>query len=186
MKKTKQLTAPPSIILLNSSPSRQGAQIDSSTAAASWPSSVPWATPRLATSSPSSSCPSWTKRWASELLKFKDKLYFFIIIFYIKVDPAMMAALMSACSMIQTGASTEEVSTHTICALDFFLFFSLPVIFFFRNWVLPDHIFHVRSCLCLCFFYFIVATRVSKLHWMPLKEKWLKNNLRFFNSTVKT
>merc|ERR1719237_850457 len=26
-----------------------------------------------------------------------------------KVDPAMMAALMSACSMIQTGASTEEV-----------------------------------------------------------------------------
>lgn len=42
----------------------------------------------------------------------------------------MMAALMSACSMIQTGASTEEVSTHTICALDFFLFFSLPERFF--------------------------------------------------------
>ena len=27
----------------------------------------------------------------------------------IKVDPAMMAALMAACSVIQTGANTEEV-----------------------------------------------------------------------------
>ena len=26
-----------------------------------------------------------------------------------KVDPAMMAALMAACSIIQTGANTEEV-----------------------------------------------------------------------------
>ena len=27
-----------------------------------------------------------------------------------KVDPAMMAALMAACSIIQTGANTEEVN----------------------------------------------------------------------------
>ena len=28
----------------------------------------------------------------------------------VKVDPAMMAALMAACSVIQTGANTEEVN----------------------------------------------------------------------------
>ena len=32
-----------------------------------------------------------------------------IVIIPNKVDPAMMAALMAACSIIQTGANTEEV-----------------------------------------------------------------------------
>ena len=36
-----------------------------------------------------------------------------------KVDPAMMAALMAACSVIQTGANTEEV---TIILLTLILF----------------------------------------------------------------
>ena len=35
-----------------------------------------------------------------------------------KVDPAMMAALMAACSVIQTGANTEEVIDHGELVMD--------------------------------------------------------------------
>lgn len=39
-----------------------------------------------------------------------------------QVDPAMMAALMAACSVIQTGANTEEV---TIILLFFIILFQI-------------------------------------------------------------
>jgi len=65
----------------------EGAQIDSSTAAA------------LLAATCSMGNPEVGNKLAELLMPELDE----------KVDPAMMAALMSACSMIQTGASTEEV-----------------------------------------------------------------------------
>jgi len=65
----------------------EGAQIDSSTAAA------------LLAATCSMGNPDVGNKLAELLMPELDE----------KVDPAMMAALMSACSMIQTGASTEEV-----------------------------------------------------------------------------
>merc|ERR1719369_1353716 len=66
-----------------------GAQIDSSTAAA------------LLAACCSSGNPDVGNKLAELLMPDLDE----------KVDPAMMAALMSACSMIQSGASTEEILT---------------------------------------------------------------------------
>lgn len=65
----------------------EGAQIDSSTAAA------------LLAATCSMGNPDVGNKLAELLMPELDE----------EVDPAMMAALMSACSMIQTGASTEEV-----------------------------------------------------------------------------